>query len=75
MKVVNGNPAVSYYDADNGNLRYVRANDADGNAWAEPITVTSAGNIGQYTSMVVVDGRPAISYYDVINLDLMYVRG
>lgn len=28
--VVAGNPAISYYDVTNGDLRFVRANDANG---------------------------------------------
>lgn len=30
VALVNGNPAICYYDSTNGNLKYVRANDASG---------------------------------------------
>jgi hypothetical protein len=72
--VVNGNPAISYYDATNGDLKYIRANENSGTSWATPVTVTSAGTVGQYTSLLTVNGNPAIAYYDVAAGDLKYVR-
>ncbi len=74
LQIVNGNPAISYYDYTNGNLKYVRATDASGNAWGAPVTVDITNDVGQYTSLQVVNGNPAISYYDQTNLDLKYVR-
>ncbi|NOT91484.1 hypothetical protein [Ferruginibacter sp.] len=72
--IVNGNPAIAYYDVTNGNLKYVRSKDAVGNDWNTPVTVVNPNNIGQYVSMTIVNGNPAISYYDVTNGDLVYVR-
>jgi hypothetical protein len=74
LEVVNGNPAISYFDYSNGDLKYVRATNADGSAWNSPITLDSAGAVGRYTSLAVVNGNPAISYYDSTNRDLKYVR-
>jgi hypothetical protein len=76
MAIVNGNPAISYYDSTNTELKYVRAGDVSGTSWGTPTTVTtvSASTVGQYTSMVVVNGNPAISYYDSTSGDLKYVR-
>ncbi|MCC7477414.1 PKD domain-containing protein [bacterium] len=74
LAVINGNPAISYHDADNGDLRFVRAQDATGSSWAAPVTVDSAGVTGRFTSLAVVNGNPAISYYDVDNADLRFVR-
>ena len=72
--IVNGNPAISYYDVTNGDLKYVRASDASGTSWGTPVTLDIAGNVGRYSSLAVVDGNPAISYYDETNQDLKYVR-
>jgi Secretion system C-terminal sorting domain/Ig-like domain CHU_C associated len=72
--IVNGFPAVSYYDAAGGNLKYVRATDANGTTWGTPVTIATTGTVGQYTSLTVVNGNPAISYYDASNGDLKYVR-
>lgn len=74
LLVVNGNPAMAYYDATRANLMYVRALDASGFTWGAPVIVDTTGNVGQYTSMQIINGNPAISYYDVINGDLKYVR-
>ena len=30
LELVNGNPAISYYDFTNGDLKYVRAHDSGG---------------------------------------------
>jgi hypothetical protein len=72
--VVNGNPAISYYDGPNQDLKYVRASDASGTSWGTPVTLDSTGSVGEYTSLAVVNGNPAISYYDSTNRDLKYVR-
>jgi len=74
LAVVNGNPAISYYDATNTALKYVRASDASGSSWSPPVTLDSTGNVGYDTSLAVVDGFPAISYCDVTNDYLKYVR-
>lgn len=76
LAVVNGSPAISYHDASNGNLKYVRAVDANGATWGTPITVDTGGaaDVGPLSSLAVVDGNPAISYYDMTNGDLKYVR-
>jgi hypothetical protein len=74
LAVVNGNPAVSYYDDTNGNLKYVRAADASGSSWGVPVTIDSSGSVGQYATLALVNGSPAISYYDDTNDDLKFVR-
>lgn len=73
MAIVDGYPAISYYDATNGNLNYVRATDADGTAWSAPVVLDSTGNVGLHTSLLVVNGKPAISYYDATNANLKFI--
>ena len=72
--IVSGTPAISYYDESNGDLKYMRALDANGTFWGAPVTVDSVGNVGRFTSLAVVDGTPAISYYDDTNDDLKFIR-
>jgi len=74
LAVVNGRPAIAYFDFTNYDLKYVRANDSDGAAWGTPLTPDSAGEVGWWPSLAVVNGRPAIAYYDWTNGDLKYVR-
>jgi mRNA-degrading endonuclease HigB of HigAB toxin-antitoxin module len=72
--IINGNPAIAYYDVSSENLMYVRAGDAGGTTWGTPVAVDSTDVVGMHTSLMVVNGNPAISYYDTTNLDLKYVR-
>ena len=66
-----GQPAISYYDDSNSDLKFARFN---GNSWSRT-TVDSAGNVGIHTSLAFgPDGQPAISYYDGSNLDLKFAR-
>ncbi len=74
LVVVNGNPAISYYDVTNGDLKYVRAADANGTAWGTPAILDGTGVTGQFLSMAMVAGNPAVSYYDTTNADLKYIR-
>ncbi|WZP00378.1 cadherin domain-containing protein [Isosphaeraceae bacterium EP7] len=74
LAVVNGNPAVTYYDQGAGDLKYVRANDAGGSTWGTPVSLDTAGIVGRYSSLAVVNGNPAVTYYDLTNKDLKYVR-
>jgi len=75
LAIVNGNPAISYYDRTNDDLKYVRADDASGTSWGPPLIMDSAGRVGFFTSLVVVNGNPAISYSaEWPNNELKYVR-
>ena len=74
LAIVDGNPAVAYFDETNLNLEFVRASDISGSTWNSPVTVDNSGNVsGSFISLVVVDGNPAIAYRD--NADgIQYVR-
>ena len=53
-----GQPAISYYDVTNFDLKFARFN---GTTWT-PTTVDSVGSVGTYTSLAFgPDGQPAIS--------------
>lgn len=72
LAVVNGNPAVSYYDHSRNRLYYARAEDAEGTAWGNPTMVDYSG--GYYTSLATVWDRPAIAYCDNTGWGAKYVR-
>jgi hypothetical protein len=66
-----GQPAISYYDAINKDLKFAQFN---GSKWAIT-TVDSNGDVGQYTSLAFSpSGQPAISYYDSTNGDLKFAQ-
>jgi len=74
LAVINGVPAISYYESVGGDLLYAVSDSADGkfaDDWTS-VTVDSTGDVGLYTSLFEVDGSPAISYYDGTNTDLKY---
>ncbi|MBL7950801.1 MAG: T9SS type A sorting domain-containing protein [Flavobacteriales bacterium] len=73
LAMVNGLPALAYYDASNKDLRYIRAVDAEGTQWSTSITVDSVGELGAYCRLLVVNGRPAIAYFDELQ-NVRYVR-
>lgn len=67
LTVVNGNPAIAYQDATNGELRYIRADSADGTSWLNPLVVIDGAgplNVGRHCDLKVVGGFPMISYQD-----------
>jgi hypothetical protein len=76
LVVVDGKPAIGYYDNSIGvaDLRYVRARDADGAAWDEPLTLDAADDVGQNAWLAVVNGKPAMSYYDTTNMRFKFIR-
>lgn len=46
LQIVNGNPAISYYDEINNDLKFVRATDPSGTAWGAPKTIDEIGDVG-----------------------------
>lgn len=67
---VTGAPAISYYDATAGDLKYAAWNGA---AW-QIETVDSMGDVGQYSSLALdpLTGAPRIGYYDATSGALKY---
>ncbi|MCC7479546.1 hypothetical protein IT575_13975 [bacterium] len=72
---VNGQAAISYNDASNGSLRFVRAKGLGSGKWGTSVTVDTARHAGQHTSLAIINGKPAISYCDFTNGDLCFVIG
>ncbi len=70
-----GGPAVAYYDATNGNLRFVACSDALCTAIVPPLALDDDPNLrGGYSSLLFgADGLPVIGYYDATNGDLVMV--
>lgn len=74
LAVVNGKPAISYYDVNNRDLKYACAGDTNGTSPWTRITLDSAEYVGEYTSLAMVMGRPAISYRSESGHGLKYAR-
>jgi hypothetical protein len=74
LAVVDGCPAIAYYDFSNNQLKYVRANDGAGSSWGTPLRVNPIADSAQgHASLAVVNGDPAIAYFGGSS-DLKYLR-
>ena len=68
IAIINGHPAISYTGVINeppyACLRYVRANDPNGETWEAPLILDSSTEdfVGKHCSLAAINGRPAISY-------------
>jgi hypothetical protein len=69
LGIVRGKPAIGYTDFTSKDVKYVRANDANGTSWGTPLLVASAGEFS-LGSMVILNGNPAISYYEDLDWNL-----
>jgi len=80
LAVVAGNPAISYHnnpDFNVKNLRYARSTTSTGENsgdWSQKVEIDTGGEVGLYTSLAVVDGNPAIAYADLTDKQLKYAR-
>jgi hypothetical protein len=77
LAVVNGTPAISYYDITYHNLKYAYSATSTGASqedWSATVADGNSQLVGEYTSLAVVEGQPAISYYDSSNGALKYAR-
>lgn len=62
--IIAGHPAVAFYHAGSGTLRFVRALDPLGEGWDDAVVLASGADVGRYASLAEVDGMAAISYRD-----------
>lgn len=74
LAIVDGKPAISYYDSTNGDLYFAINTLADSTGTWNTYLVDNGGtdDVGNTTSLAVVDGKPGISYYDVTNTNLKF---
>jgi hypothetical protein len=76
MAVVNGYPAITYYNVSNGDLRYIQSIDANGDSWAAEVVLDDTSVVtGKDTCLIDLYGAPAVSYYDQTNGMLRYMWG
>ena len=65
-------PHIAYYDASDGNLKYIYR---DEQGWSTPVVLDAVGDVGQYASMAFgPDGALHVAYYDATNKDLKYLH-
>jgi|GEM_PF-3514085 len=65
---------ISYYDAGNGDLKFVRTTDS-GATTMTPVTLDSSGDVGSYASLAANEQSTVfIAYYDATNTRLKSIR-
>ena len=70
-----GDPALSYYDITNGNLKAARCANLDCTSATVSTVDPSAADVGQHTSIAIgKNGNPVIAYYDATNGNLKVAR-
>jgi len=72
LAAIGGKPAIAYYDATNGDLKFAINAAADGSGSWTTSTVASTGSVGQHCWLAEISGKPAIAYYDATNGDLKF---
>lgn len=76
LMVVDGNPAIAYFDNVTQHLKYASSTDPlglDAESWSIEV-IDADGDVGRWPSMALVDGQPAISYTDYSLHNLKYAR-
>jgi hypothetical protein len=71
MIILNGYPAIAYYDNTNGRTKFVRATDSSGTAWGTPVVI---GSFVTYSNLVIINGNPALVFFDASGGNLQYIR-
>ena len=75
LAVIGGRPAIAYQNNTNSNIRYVRANDADGTSWPNAgFTIGTSGATDVHLDLEEVGGLPAVAYHRSQTYDLYYER-
>jgi PKD repeat protein len=64
LAIIGGNPAVAYGESTLNGIKFRRATNSSGTAWAAATTVNSGGtNGGSDCSLAEVNGMPAVAYF------------
>lgn len=74
LSIINGNPAIAFYDHSKQKLKFMRATDPSGTAWSAQMTLDAVGfySGGTKISLTAINGNPAIAYEG--NNTLKYIR-
>jgi hypothetical protein len=65
---------MSLLDLITGNLYYLRANDANGDAWPVLTTVMAGDNSGRNSCLLYVNSRPAIAHIQQYNAATVFYQ-
>ncbi|MEM7797947.1 MAG: hypothetical protein AAF633_02050 [Chloroflexota bacterium] len=72
MQIVDGAPAVTYFNWSTKSLMFVRAQDSNGTSWGTPQILDTT--INYPIAMEIVNGQPAVSYRNTALNEARYLR-
>jgi PKD repeat protein len=72
LSEINGVPAIAYLTQD-GDVRYVYAQDADGVGWNAPLVLYNISGNGAACDLQLINGNPAVAWVDSLS-HLRYIR-
>jgi len=74
LHVIDGKPAIAYFDNEGGNLKFARALVADPTQTADwqTHTIDTEGWVGEYCSLAAIGPIPVISYFDYTYMNLKF---
>jgi hypothetical protein len=70
FEIVSGYPAVACWSTLDTQVFFVRALDADGMEWGQPVPAASAADVQASLDLAIVNGLPCIAYRDPAGLYL-----
>lgn len=73
LAVINGNPAVSYFNSTQNILQYQRSTDNTGGIWTTAVFVDTGSTGYSYPQLMTVGGNPAV-LYNRINEYIKFIR-
>lgn len=65
LRVIRGRPAIVFHDHDASQVNYLRALDADGTLWGEPLAVGPADGTEADLDLAVINDLPCVAYGDI----------
>ncbi|MEZ5336629.1 MAG: hypothetical protein R3F46_00050 [bacterium] len=71
LDIWGGRPVILSEGIETDGLQLIRAVDADGTAWEEPIPIERRYNFGDHCSLVVVNDLPVVCYVDSLGERLL----
>lgn len=74
IAIVNGNPAICFYDKNGQDLRFHRALNDDGSAWGAEQILDDTSRAGRYCAMAQADGRAFIVYFVESTTELLAIH-
>jgi hypothetical protein len=72
LLISSGVPLILHFDAFNGDLRYIRAQDANGDSWDAGGIANAAAGPGDRCQAALLNGRVAVAYRDAVTADKLY---